>query len=72
MRHSVVGRRVAGGIRSLVNAKSLKLECARVLHESLLVPVLTNGSETMIWREERSRIRVYRWATSEVCWVSGE
>ena len=24
--------------------------------ESLLVPVLTHGSETMIWREERSRI----------------
>ena len=23
-------------------------ECARVLHESLLVPVLTYGSETMI------------------------
>ena len=51
------GRRVAGAIRSLVNARSLQLECARVLHESLLVPVLTYGSETMIWREERSRIR---------------
>ena len=25
-------RRVAGAIRSLVNAKSLQLECARVLH----------------------------------------
>ena len=31
---------------------------SRVLHESLLLPVLTYGSETMIWREkERSRIR---------------
>ena len=29
-----------------------------VLHESLVVPVLTYGSETMIWREkEISRIR---------------
>ena len=29
-----------------------------VLDESLLVPVLTYGSETMIWRKkERSRIR---------------
>ena len=29
-----------------------------VLHESLLVPVITYGSETMIWREkEKSRIR---------------
>ena len=28
----------------------------RVLHETLLVPVLVYGSETMIWKEERSRI----------------
>ena len=42
------GRRVAGAIRSLVNTRSLQLECARVLHESLLVPVLMYGSETMI------------------------
>ena len=52
------GRRVAGAIRSLINVKSLQLECARVFHKSLLVPVLTYGSETMIWKEkERSRIR---------------
>ena len=52
------GMRVAGDIRSLLNARSLQLECAKVLHESLLVPVLTFGSETMIWREkERARIR---------------
>ena len=49
---------VVGAIRSLVNDRSLQLECAGVLHESLLVPVFTFGSETMIWREkERSRIR---------------
>ena len=41
------GRRVAGAIRSLVNARSLQLECAKVLHESLLVPVLTYGSDTI-------------------------
>ena len=53
----VSGRRVAGAIRFLVNARSLQLDCARVLHELLLVSVLTYGSETMIWREkERSRI----------------
>ena len=34
-------RRVSGAIRSLVNARSLQLECSMVLHESLLVPVLT-------------------------------
>ena len=32
--------------------------CARALHESLLMPVLMYGTETMIWKEkERSRIR---------------
>ena len=52
------GRRVVGAIRFLVNARNLHLEFARVLHESLLVPFLTYGSETMIWREkERSRVR---------------
>ena len=52
------GRRVAGAIRSLLNAMDLQLECARVLHEALLVPVLMYDSETMLWKEkERSRIR---------------
>ena len=47
---AVNGGRVSGAIRSLDNA--------RVLHETLLVPVLMYGSETMIWKEEeRSRIR---------------
>ena len=52
------GRREAAAIRSLVNARNLQLEFARVLHETLLVPILTCSSEIMIWREkERSRIR---------------
>ena len=52
------GRRVAGALRSLVNAMDLKIGCARVLHETLLVPVLKYGSETKLWKEkERSRIR---------------
>ena len=33
-------------------------ECARVLHETLLLPVFMYGSEIMLWmEEERSRIR---------------
>ena len=53
----VSGRRVEGAIRSLVNARSLQLECARVVYKSLLVYVLIYGSETMLWKEkERSRI----------------
>ena len=52
------GRRVAGAIRSLVNVRDLQLEYARVLHETLFVPVLMYGSETMLWKEkERSKVR---------------
>ena len=36
------------GCRSLVNAMGLQLECAGVLHESLLVRVLTYGSEAVM------------------------
>ena len=50
-------RRVAVAIRSLVNARSLQFECARVLYEPLLEHVLTYGSETTICEEERTRIR---------------
>ena len=41
------GRKVAGAISSLVNAKDLQLECVRVLHDVLLVPVLMYSSEKM-------------------------
>ena len=35
----------------------MQLECAGVLHETLLAPVLMYGNETMIWMEEEiSRI----------------
>ena len=37
----------------------MSLDCARVLHDSLLVPFLIYVSETMIWRwKDSSRIRV--------------
>ena len=66
--------RVAVAIKFLVNAWSLHLEYARVLHESLLVPFLMYGSETVIWRGRRGGLGLglYRWTTSEVCWVSEE
>ena len=51
--------KVAGTIRSLVNARGLQLECAWVLHEGLLVHILLYGSEIMIWREkQRSKIKM--------------
>ena len=42
------GRKVADAIRSLINARGLQLECARVLHESTFVLVLMYGNGTMI------------------------
>ena len=52
------GRRVAGVIKFLINARNLQHECAIVLHETLLVSVLMYGSETVLWKEkEISRIR---------------
>ena len=42
------GRRVAGSIRFLANARDLHIECARVLHETLLIPVLMYDSEIML------------------------
>ena len=36
----------------LVNARGLQLECAQVLHETLLVTILLYGSESMILRGE--------------------
>ena len=43
---------MVGGLEVLLGliARSLLLESARVLHESLPMPALTYGSETMIWR----------------------
>ena len=51
-----------GGYQVLVGLWSMlgvcSFECAKVLHETLLVPVVMYGSETMIWmEEERSRIK---------------
>ena len=47
-----------GPIRSLANARDLQLQCARVLHEIFLVPVLMYGCETMLYKEkERYRVR---------------
>ena len=52
------GRKVTGTIRFLVNARNLQLECARVLHETVLVPLLMYTSETRLWeKKERSRKR---------------
>ena len=61
------GRRVAGAIRSLVNVRDLQLECASVLHKTLLVPVLMYSSETMLLKKERSKNRAVLKAACEDC-----
>src|SRR5678816_2738899 len=43
----VKGRKMAGAIKSLVDAKGIRLECARVLYDGMLLPVLMYSSETM-------------------------
>ena len=47
------------GGKLLVSSGSwLMLQCIRVVHEGLFVPVLLYDSEAMIWREkERSRMK---------------
>ena len=35
------GKKVEGARRSLINVRSLQLECTRVSHEGLLISVLT-------------------------------
>ena len=42
------GRQVTGTFRYMVNGRSLQIECARVLYEALLMPVLLYSNETMI------------------------
>ena len=51
------GRKMAGAIKTLVNAKGLDIECTRVLHEAMLVQALMYGSEVMVW-EKKYRTKV--------------
>lgn len=44
------GRRIAWAIRALINTKELSVECARLLHETMLISTLVYGGETMIWK----------------------
>ena len=48
------GRKVAGAIRFIVNAWNLLHECARALHEALLMPILSYGSEIMVKRKKET------------------
>ena len=55
------------------NVRSLQLECARVLHEALFMPVLIYGSEIMICKKkERSTMRAVQMDNLKVCWMLGE
>ena len=51
------GRKVEGTIISLGNARNLQLENSRILHKTLLMPVVMYSNETIIWKKEKYRIR---------------
>jgi hypothetical protein len=54
----VHGRRVAGIMSKIVNKHGLSVDCSRGLYESMLVPTLLYGSETIFVNErDESRIR---------------
>ena len=61
MRQSVVGRWQVGGKLQVILGPwlllGLQLECAIFLHETLLVSVLMFGSEAMIWKKDKFRVR---------------
>ena len=62
----VSGMKVEGAIKSQVNARNLQLECARVLHETMLVPILMYGSATCYRKRGRDlELGSYRWTTLE-------
>ena len=48
----VSGKKVEDAIRSLVNARSLQLQCSRLLHEGLLMTVPLYGCKAMMWEEK--------------------
>ena len=49
---------MTGAIKTLVNAKSLSLECITVLSKSLLVHSLLYGNEVMVWKQKyRSKVQ---------------
>ena len=41
------GRSVSGAIKKLLNQRHLSIQCARALHEGILVPTLLYGNETV-------------------------
>ena len=58
-------RKVTGAIRFLVNARDLKIECVRVLHETILLPVLMEVRQYYGRRRRDIELGLCRWKTSE-------
>ena len=62
------GRMVGGNIRSLVNGRGLQLQCARALHESLLVPALMYVVRQCYGKKMKGLgLGPHRLTTSKVC-----
>ncbi len=54
----VKGRKVVGSLGRIMNGRSVSMEVKRDLRNSVIVPSLTNASETWAWNEsQRSRVQ---------------
>jgi hypothetical protein len=52
------GRSVSGAIKKLVKEKHLSIQCARALHEGVLLPTLLYGNETLsMYERDASRLQ---------------
>ena len=64
------GKKVADATISLVNARILRLECARVFRYGRFVIILLYKSGAMVWREkERSKIEVVQMSNFRMYWI---
>ena len=53
---------------SLVNTRDLQLECAKVLHETLLLPVVMLAVKQCYGKRRRDlELGLFIWITSEDC-----
>ena len=63
-------RRVAGAFKALFNTRDLPLECARVLHWVILIPVLVYAVRQRYGGRRRYlELGLYRWTPSGDCCV---
>ena len=48
-RRKIAGSRVSGALRPLVRSKNVSLQAKKLMHNAILLPSITYGSETWTW-----------------------